>query len=660
MAGTSSISGVISGMKTDDIISKLMELEKAPITRMQVQQATLKTKLSAWQDANTRMLALKIKTDALTSSQTFNQSTFTSNNEDIVTGSVDESATAGTYFLKVMTLAQTNQVSTQGYADTSASTIGTGSISIKTGAGEAKTIQIDSSDNTLTGLRDAINRSGSGVTASIINDGASSNPYRLLITSNTSGSVGHITLTTDLTGGTAPTISTIQADQDASLKLGDGDSAITVTKNSNTITDLIPGMTLNLKSADTTKTVTLTSARDTEAAKTAINGFVEQYNNLMSFMNDQFSFDTETNESGTLFSDSSLMSLQSSLRAMISEPLTGTDQNIKLLSQIGITSTTNDTLTISDVDLNKALSENPQQVMKLFSNMGEATHSSVEYVSSSGNTKASDINGYAIKVTTAATQARVTASAAQTGNLGSSESLTINGTSIALYSGMTQAQVISAINDVSKKTGVKAAATSADGSGSGNYLSLISVSYGSSQNINVISSLSNGGTTPYANTSGIGNVTATQLNYSGESGRGTGAVGIDIAGTINGESATGRGQTLTGNSDNTNTADLRIRVTANTPGNYGVMNYTKGVGSSFSDYINSMVAATTGVIPDAEDFIQSQIDNITTDITDMQTRVTATQDRLTEQFAAMETALGKLQSEGDYLTSQFAAFTSSR
>lgn len=660
MAGTSSISGVISGMKTDEIISKLMDLEKAPITRMQAKQATLKTQLAAWQDANTRLLALKVKADALMNPGTFTSSSFISSDESMVTGSADKTAAVGTYFLKVLNLAQTHQVSTQGYADISNSRVGSGSITIQVGSGEAKTITIDSSNNTLAGLRDAINRSNAGVTAAIINDGDSSNPYRLLITSKTSGSVGHITITASLDDGTTPIISTIQSDQDALIRLGEGDTAITVTKPSNTIADLIPGMTLNLKSADPNKTVTINSIRDIESAKKAIRDFVDQYNNLMDFMNAQFSFDTETNTSGTLFSDSSLMSLQSSLRSMISVPLSGTDQSIKLLSQIGITSTSNDMLSINETELDNALSQNIDQVMKLFANTGESSNIAIEYISSSNKTKSSDVNGYKVNITRPATQARITAGVAQSDVLANSELLTINGFSIDLNAGMTQTQVISAINALSAKTGVMASATNADGSGSGNYLTLTSIGYGSAQVITAISSRSNGGTAPTNDTSGIGVIAVSQSSAAGESGMGTGAAGVDVAGTINGEPATGKGQELTGNSDNPNTADLKIRVMATVPGDYGTIRYTKGIASSFSGFINSMVDSSTGVVASAQQFIQSQIDSMTSDITDMQARIDIKQQRLEVQFAAMESALSKLQSQGEYLTAQITAMSNSK
>ena len=128
----------------------------------------------------------------------------------------------------------------------SATTIGTGSFSI-TAAGQATAITVDSSNNTLAGLRDAINRANTNVRASIVQDG--DNSYRLMVSSKESGTANALTISSSLAGGTAPTFSNLQAAQDATVKLGTGSNAITVTRSSNLVGDLIPGVTLNLVTA---------------------------------------------------------------------------------------------------------------------------------------------------------------------------------------------------------------------------------------------------------------------------------------------------------------------------------------------------------------------------------------------------------------------------
>lgn len=647
MPGTSSISGIISGLDTQSIISQLMELARGPVTRMETRKATLSKQISAWQDANTRILALKTKADALATASTFDAKTVISSDESIVTGTATYSAQAGSYYLTVNSLARAHQLKTEGYANTT-STVGTGTISIAVGSGAAKDIVIDESNNSLVGVRDAINRAGAGVTASIINDGSSGTPYRLIITSNTSGVAGRLTVTTSPTlfGGVAP--ATLQTGEDASITLGADAGAITVSKGSNTITDLIPGVTLNLQKADPSKTISITVANDTATVKQAIKDFVDQYNNIIDFINTQFKYNTETNTGGTLFGDSSLRLIQSELTSRAFNTVTGLNQSIVVLSQIGITSTTGNKLSLNESDLDSALASNLSQVKGLFATVGEASSSNVAYVASTINTKASGEAGYAIEITAVALQARVTSGVAQTDVLAQDEQITINGKVIQLTAGMTGDQVVSAINDMSSQTGVLVSRTDINGQGTGNYLTLTRTAYGSAGNITAISDVSNAA----GSTSGLGTVEVTQSSAGGEAGTGTGAAGTDIAGTINGEAATGSGQVLTGNSGNANTDGLALLVTAQTPGSYGTIVYSKGLAASLSEYLGSISEPVTGTIAGTEDSLSSQIKYINDDITNMNARLAVKEEQLYRQFAAMESALSKLQSQGSYLTSQ--------
>ncbi len=643
MPGTASISGIVSGMKTDEIIAKLMELSKAPLNRLQTQKTALQKKISTWQELNTRILALKTKAATLADPLTFQTKSFSSSNTDLLTGSVSSSAQAGTYFIKVNTTAKTHQIASQGFADTTSSSVGTGTVTVN-----GTTITIGATNNTLVGLRDAINSADAGVTASIINDGSATAPYRLLITSKTGGTAGQITVDmSGLTGGTAPAFTTMQAAQDASLTLGEGAGAVTVTKGTNTISDLIPGVTLNVKDADASKTVTVQIEQDTAATKKAIHDFVDQYNNLIDYIGPQFKYNADAKSAGTLFADTTLQTILSDLRSDLSDPVSGLNQTIKVLSQIGITSTLDDKLQVDDTKLDAALADDLTQVQKLLAKTGEATNSNVSFFSATSSTKPSGTSGYAVNITQVATQSYVVASGAQTGPLAQSETLTINGVQISLSVGMTQAQVLTRINEYTNQTGVAASINTHDGS---NYLMLKRSVHGSGGHITVQSSVS-ANTNPGAN-SGIGNVSVTETAWTGELGTGLGAAGLDVQGTINGEAATGMGQYLTGDSTNTNTAGLKIRFTGITTGSFGSVTFTRGIAGLLADYADNITAIGTGAISSAEDGIQARIKDIDDDIDRLNERLAAQQMRLIEQFTAMENALGQLQNQSAQLAAQ--------
>ncbi len=653
MPGTSSIGGLASGLNTQDIIAKLVELERTPITRLQNRKTRLSAQLTAWQDANTRILALKDKLSTLSLGITFDAKTFESSDESLLKGTVTAGADAGIYYVKVNRVARAHQIRTDGdgFADTHSTRIGTGTISISTGTDDPIVITLDDSNNTLAGLRDAINRSGAGVKAAIVNDGTTDTPYHLVLTSNTSGVSGQISIETT---GTVPTFNTVvQAAQNAEVTMGEGDGAITIQSSTNKVTGLIPGVTLDVQSADTSKTVTVTIGQDTENVKKAIKEFVDQYNNLIDFVDKQFKYDSATKSSGALFSDSGLRSIQSELNTKLFGSVSGLSQDIRLLSQIGITTSVGSSkLTINDDELDKALSDNLQQVKGLFATTGQSTSPFVSFVGCTDKTKATGAP-YAVEITAVATQARLTAGIAQDGVLLADEQLTINGETIQLTANMTQDEVVAKINEFSSKTGVIASRTGIDGQGIGNYLTLRSSAYGSKQSISVVSTVSNSG----PGTSGIGTTTATLKNPAGEAGTGTGAAGTDVAGTINGEPATGIGQTLVGDKDNPTTEGLRLRISAQTPGSYGAVSVIKGLATTVAEYLDFITWPGKGTVKTSQDALKTMMDDIDDNIATLEARIEVKRERLIIQFARMESALSQLQSQSARIASQTSGWS---
>jgi flagellar hook-associated protein 2 len=628
MPGSASVDGLASGLNTTDIITKMMSIEQQPITKLQSQQATLATKLAAWQDANTRILALKDKANALADPSTFEGKTFSSGDETLIKGAASPTAQSGTYYVKVNSLARAEQDKTQGYADTDTTRVGVGTISISVGSASAQPIAIDAGCNTLSGLRDAINQAKIGVTATIVDDGSGINPYHLVLTGNTTGTAGQLTVdTSGLSGGTAPTFTVMQSAQSASVTLGEGVGAITVTRNSNEIKDLISGVTLDLQSSDTSKTAMLVVQNDTTGTKKAIQDFADQYNNLMDFIGQQFAYDPASNVSGPLFSDSSLQMIQSDLTGKVASIVGDSTASIRTLSKLGITFSSHSDMVVDQGALDNALSTDPDGVKALFATTGQGTNANATFIAAGAKTQSSGTAGYAVDITSVATQSALTSGATQTSDLTQDETLTINSKTVKLTNGMTPDQVIAEINKHISETGVTASRV-------GGALTLTSVQYGPNHVITASSTVASGG-------SGVGDSGAAF------------ASGTNVVGTINGEVATGNGQILTGNVGNKHTDGLTMRITAATPGSYGTVAVAKGIGSQLSDYLTFITDPSSGSVNTAESAIQGNIDRISKDVTDMQSGLSAKQDQLTQKFADMEAALSKLQDEGSYLASQF-------
>ena len=197
-----SIDGLASGFNTTEVIDQIMAVERRSVTLLEARQVRANTQLTAFRALNTKLLGVLSDARGLARPQSFAAKNVAVSDETVLTASASTAAVAGTYTLSVNALARSHQVASQGYADTNATSVGTGEIQIQVGDGETVTIEIDGTNNTLAGVRDAINSSDAGVTASILNDGSDAVPYRLLLTASESGADNTIAVTTDLTGGT--------------------------------------------------------------------------------------------------------------------------------------------------------------------------------------------------------------------------------------------------------------------------------------------------------------------------------------------------------------------------------------------------------------------------------------------------------------------------
>jgi flagellar hook-associated protein 2 len=642
MSGTTTISGVISGLDTSNILDQLRQAAQVPVLRLQAQKQTASAKIAAWQSLNTSLLSLKETVSALALYRTFSEKLASSSNEALVSATASSSAAAGDYSFIVNSLAAAHRVVSQGYA-AETDQVGEGTLSIGVGTASPVVIQVEAG-TTLAGLRDEINRAGAGVTAFLLDTGSGDTPYQLVITSGTSGTVGQLDLQLSLSGGTAPTFTDLQAAADASLSLGGG---LTITRSTNHIANLFPGLTLDLRGFDPSHAVTVTVTQDTARLQELVQELVTRYNDALDYIQQQWNYDAETDKTGTLFGEYTLFQIQSSLATRISNPVAGLS-GLTVLSQVGIRLGTDGRLTLDESDLEAALADSPEAVAQLFSRYGAPSHSDVDFVSATSDTQPSGLAGYAVEITQAATQARLTAGVAQTAALAQDETLTLRGVTINLTAGMTQEQVIAAINSRSAQTGLLASATDSSGQGTGQYLTLTAVAYGSSLDIAAISSQSNAG----AASSGLGNLLATESSPEGESGTGTGADGLDVQGTIDGEAADGSGQILKAVTGEAKGLWLNVKATA--AGSYGTVTLTRGVAAYLDDQLSFLTDSTTGSIQLMENSLQDQIQNLTDDITRLNDSIDRDQERLKTQFTALEKALGTLQTQSSFLTSQLA------
>lgn len=378
------VGGLVSGMDSNAIITKLMELERRPVTLLEDKRTTLSNEKAAWQEVSSKMLALKTASNDIATSSSFasRSSAFTSNNtssSDPITVTAGSTSTDGTYSIKVNQLAQTQKsVVDQNFSDSGTAIGLEGTLTI--GSTNITVLATD----TLSGLMDNINNSGAGVTASIFNAGTSASPqYRLMLSGSDIGASNAFTVSyiDETDSDNILSFTTTQTAQDASLTF-DG---VAITKSSNSINDLITGATINLQTAGSG---TITMSTDKSGVQTKVQDFVDKYNDAMDYINEQLAYDQTNQTKGTLFGNATLMTMQNQLRSIVNRTIPGLDPAnsdvLSSLSQVGIKTDVNNQMTLDTATFTDALTSKFSQVSQLFASGGSGTYT---FVSASGFTQ---------------------------------------------------------------------------------------------------------------------------------------------------------------------------------------------------------------------------------------------------------------------------------
>lgn len=301
--------GIGSGLDVNDIVTKLMEIERQPIESLTTKKSFINAQISAYGSLKSKVADFQTAMDNLSSPEKFQVYQGSSGNESVFTTSVTSNAVAGNYNIEVVSLAERDKIATKGYTDSNTA-VGEGTLNISIGS-ESFELTIDSSNNTLAGIRDAINNSAdnTGVSATIVtgDDGA-----RLVLSSEETGidNALRINVTdsdgnnTDETGlsalaynpeGGVEFRAAISTAQNAQIRV-DG---FNVTSNTNTITGAIDGVTINAASMGSS---TLNVTRDDEQILESVEAFATAFNALRSEINKQ--------RDGQLEADSTLLTLE--------------------------------------------------------------------------------------------------------------------------------------------------------------------------------------------------------------------------------------------------------------------------------------------------------------------------------------------------------------
>jgi flagellar hook-associated protein 2 len=390
MASISS-TGLGSGLDVTSIVSSLMSVERQPLTKMQSAASDLQTKLSAYGKVQSYVSTLRDAANKLSKSATWGTTTSTSADTSVVTASSNStSAVAGTYSVSVSALATSQAVASGSFSDKTA-TLGSGSLSIELGSWSADqssfsaksgsspvSVSVVATD-TLADIRDKINKADAGVKATLVTDTTGT---RLVMRSVDTGVENGFRITAaddDLNNTNSSGLSALAFDPSASVTsmtrtqaAGNAQAQInglSVTSASNTLSDVVEGVSLKLNKVSTTP-VDVSVATDTDTLKTAITDFAKAYNDLATYLTNQTKYDPTTKASATFQGDSAMNSLRSGLRALGTSS-SGSSSTLQRLTSMGLDPQADGTLKTDSSKLTAALG-NVSELKKLFVTSGSS------------------------------------------------------------------------------------------------------------------------------------------------------------------------------------------------------------------------------------------------------------------------------------------------
>jgi flagellar hook-associated protein 2 len=306
-----SVDGLVSGLNTSEIIAQLMQLERQPQVRLQNKQNAVESAISALRDLNTKFLSITTAADKLNTTAGWQLATATSSDTTRVTATATSGATQSSLTFSVEQLAKASTSLSAGFVASPTDTIATANSSIFLTKGAAAAVEIDTGDGSLGAIVNAINKAGAGVTASAVQ--STTGEYRLHLSSTTTGADTAITITDG--AGANPFAATlgnqdaVVVGQDAKLLIG----TTTITRASNTISDLMTGVTLTLTKAEAGVPVTVAVESDAEGLAANVAALVDAVNLARSDMKALTTYNLDTKAKGKLYGDSSLRSLRGGL-----------------------------------------------------------------------------------------------------------------------------------------------------------------------------------------------------------------------------------------------------------------------------------------------------------------------------------------------------------
>jgi len=659
-SGSLASPGLGSGLDINAIVGKLMAVESRPLTALAAKEASYQARITAFGTLKGGLSALQSALSGLLDAKSMKTTTASVADTTLATATAGSAAVPGKYSLKVSLLAQAHKIASTGSASVNEA-LGSGTLTFSFGTFDgaaftanadapAKSVTIASGQNTLAGIRDAVNAANIGVTATIVNDGSASGT-RLVFSSGATGAANSLKVSVvDADGTHTDTGGLSQLAYDPAAAAGNGRNmeekvaaqnasltidGIAISKASNTVTDAIEGVTLNLVKANPDATTTLTVATDSSGVSKSVAAFVKAYNDLAASITSLTKYDAANKKAAILTGDSAPRMAQSQLRSILGDALVGSGLSLTSLWQVGITFKADGTLSLDNAKLDAAIAADAGAVGRLFAAVGTASDS---LVTVAGTGRKIAPGAYEVTISQLATRGNAVGSTATgltiVAGVNDTLAVTVDGVAaeVAIGAGTyasaaaLAAELQSRINGASAlaAAGVKVLVTETAG-----VLALTSQTYGSASTVAV-----------------AGNAAGALF------GTAVATAGVDVAGTIGGFAAVGNGQTLVANGAEA-TDGLKLLIAGGSTGPRGEVVYTQGFASKLDQALTSLLGSD-GVLTASTNGITRRIQDIAERREALQARLEKVQERYLAQFRALDRMISSMNATSTYLTQQLA------
>jgi len=637
--------GIGSGLDVESLVSQLVSADITPAaTRLSIKEARYQAEISAFGTLKSAVSTFKGTIAGVNSISTYQSKSSSTSLSDKVQVSATSEAANGSYNVEVSALAEAQSLVADATFSDLTSIVGTGTLTL-TSAGVVTSIVINSSNNTLAGLADAINESDGPANASVVFDGTD---YRLTLVAKDTGTANSVSFSvsdddgddTDAAGLSrlaSGNLNETNAAVDAALKI----NGLDVVSATNSVTDAIEGVTLTLKGTTDAGTSAAISVSDnTSAITSAVNGFIDGYNELVATLDQLSAYDPDLQSASALTGDATLRSILRSIRSNLNDEIVNVVSRSNSLVDLGITTDAAGKLKLNSETLSAVIESNPLDVATVFTSIGRSANSDFRFV---GSTEATMEGTYALVGSDSSTPASLSGSAAITlfkfngGDPPANFNISVDGgapRAISLTGNY--GSLAGLLTEINAKLSAAPAlgVTASDNAGA---LVFTSSTSGASSSVEITG----------ADAGAISTLKLANGSSSGTS---------EFAYSLEGSSLTydSETETYTGN-EGTPPSGLEFSLRVDGSGNIGNVVFTRGIASRLDSLLASIL--------DADGLIEAKIEGLEKSVNDigdqrerLDYRAVALEARYRKQFNGLETLISQLNGTQTFLNSALSGF----